>query len=181
MRCARGRSLVELVVIFGVIVVVVTMAVSLLRPAWSWWSVEQTMQRWVADMHAARYHALVKGVLVTICPSADGVRCTPFEGWGAGWLVFEDIDGDGRRDGLTEAVLRSRTSPVPWRQARLRATTTVAQYVMYTPQGRPRLSTGAFQAGRLEVCDGPSRMGVRVVMNAAGRWRWEKMGEGECE
>lgn len=176
----RGVSLVEVLVAVSLVMLFVAGAAGAVRSLWERWSLEQTAQMWISDMNAARYHAVAKSVVVTVCPSVDGEYCAPERGWAEGWIVFVDSDRDGRRAAPHEAMLRQRSSSRAWSRGRLRGTATLGRYVMYTPQGRPRMHTGAFQAGSLVVCEPEGRRGVRLVMNAAGRWRLEEMRAGEC-
>jgi type IV fimbrial biogenesis protein FimT len=59
------------------------------------------------DMQYARSEAIKQGTPVTICASWDGVTCLGWVWWGAGWIVFEDRNGNQVVD-PGEAVLRSQ-------------------------------------------------------------------------
>ncbi|UBQ04622.1 GspH/FimT family pseudopilin [Tepidimonas taiwanensis] len=175
-----GITLVEILAITALVAILVCSAAGMLQSLWRRWALQQAAQLWVSDMNAARYHAVAKSLLVTVCPSVDGQRCAPEQGWSVGWIVFEDGDGDGRRSVPHEVLLRQRPASRVWARSQLRGAVTVGRYVMYTPQGRSRLHTGAFQAGSLVACDDSGRFGMRLVMNAAGRWRQEALSAGEC-
>lgn len=64
----------------------------------------------VSDLQLARSEAVKRGNGVGICVSSSGSGCTidtTGNSWGAGWIVFDDVDGD-RALGTGESILRIR-------------------------------------------------------------------------
>ncbi|MFQ5610106.1 MAG: GspH/FimT family pseudopilin [Woeseiaceae bacterium] len=45
-------------------------------------------------VHVARKESIMRRRVVSICPSTDGLQCAPGRDWSAGWLMFENADGD---------------------------------------------------------------------------------------
>ena len=45
-------------------------------------------------IHVARKESIMRRRVVSICPSPDGEQCVPGRDWSAGWLMFENTDGD---------------------------------------------------------------------------------------
>ncbi|MDX1506877.1 MAG: GspH/FimT family pseudopilin [Woeseiaceae bacterium] len=45
-------------------------------------------------VHLARKESIMRRRVVSLCPSSDGLRCTPGRDWSAGWLMFENADRD---------------------------------------------------------------------------------------
>jgi type IV fimbrial biogenesis protein FimT len=45
-------------------------------------------------IHLARKESIMRRRVVSLCPSADGLRCEPGRDWSAGWLMFENSDRD---------------------------------------------------------------------------------------
>jgi type IV fimbrial biogenesis protein FimT len=49
------------------------------------------------SLSLARIAAASRHGEVAVCPSADQVHCDDSERWQAGWIVFQDLDHDGKR------------------------------------------------------------------------------------
>jgi len=45
-------------------------------------------------IHLARKESIMRRKVVSLCPSLDGLKCTPGRDWSAGWLMFENLDRD---------------------------------------------------------------------------------------
>lgn len=45
-------------------------------------------------IHLARKESIMRRRVVSICPSLDGLVCSPSRDWSAGWLMFENADKD---------------------------------------------------------------------------------------
>ena len=45
-------------------------------------------------IHLARKESIMRRKVVSLCPSLDGLECTPGRDWSAGWLMFENKDSD---------------------------------------------------------------------------------------
>lgn len=96
-RFARGITLIEL--IFTIAIGSILCAVSL--PALG--SLIQSGQSrsahnaLVATLNQARSTAASGRTDISICPSRDGVTCDNAIWWQHGWIVFEDVNGDGAR------------------------------------------------------------------------------------
>ena len=58
-------------------------------------------------IHLARKESIMRKRVVSLCPSVDGLQCSPGLDWSAGWLMFENSDKDSppRRD-PAEALLQ---------------------------------------------------------------------------
>ncbi|TSE18554.1 Type II transport protein GspH [Tepidimonas alkaliphilus] len=143
-------------------------------PAWQAWLARQRLERVATilqtDLALARSAALLRHRAVTLCPSVDRQRCTPTTDWSSGWLIFVDGNRDGRRQ-EDEAILRVQNEAA--RPHRLRFVATDGRYVLYLPNGRAYLASGAFQAGAWLICVHGHPDGERLVLNAVGRVRRE--------
>jgi type IV fimbrial biogenesis protein FimT len=110
LRRSRGLTLVELVAVIAVIGI----SLAALTPSWSGMvqrnRVTVAANQLLAHLRFARNEAVTRNRFVTLCPSVDGARCSQDpQGWHAGYLVFEDRDGNRRRD-EDERLLRSQHS-----------------------------------------------------------------------
>ena len=45
-------------------------------------------------VHSARMESIMRRLVVSLCPSADGRRCQLGTDWSAGWIMFENRDRD---------------------------------------------------------------------------------------
>lgn len=45
-------------------------------------------------IHLARKESIMRRKVVSLCPSADGLRCVPGTDWSQGWILFENADRD---------------------------------------------------------------------------------------
>jgi type IV fimbrial biogenesis protein FimT len=173
-RISTGYSWVEMSVVVAIVATMAVIGGPHLASSWERWRIAQAAQAWLGDVRFARHLAVTRGRPVTVCASADGHRCSGDDQWGSGWIVYEDADGDGVRDVEREPLLKVTHAPTAWQRADRRATKTVEKHITYTPVGRPRQANGAFQAGSLVLCAHGQTWGVRLTMNAAGRWRREE-------
>jgi type IV fimbrial biogenesis protein FimT len=133
-----------------------------------------------ASLVLARSEASKRNSRVVLCKSADGISCSPTGGWEQGWIVFHDANDDGKRD-PTERIV-SRVDPLP-RDMRLSGNLNVAKYISYAPTGETKLTSGAFQAGTITLCNASSKgeEARQIVLNAVGRPRVQKARVASCE
>jgi prepilin-type N-terminal cleavage/methylation domain-containing protein len=60
------------------------------------------------SLKLARVEAVMRSVIVSACPSSDGMGCSGNK-WEVGWIIFTDEVGDGAVDGIDE-VLRVKNA-----------------------------------------------------------------------
>ena len=46
------------------------------------------------SIHLARKESIMRRKVVSLCPSPDGLTCSPGRDWSAGWIMFENADRD---------------------------------------------------------------------------------------
>ena len=100
-----GLSLLELLVVLGLVGVLASLAVPSMGAVLLKRAVQQSAQALVADLRLARSEAVKRAHTVVICSSLDGQACSASAAWLEGWIVFADRDGDRRLDG-NEDLLR---------------------------------------------------------------------------
>jgi type IV fimbrial biogenesis protein FimT len=164
-HCARGRgfSLVELLVVMGIIALLAGLGWPGITRQRAEAAVRVATDRTMAALQTARQRALTTGRSVTVCPSADGRRC----GFGAaGWMLFENQPGgsDAIRD-AGEAVVQRWQMPAQVVAGGTRG------YASYQPQ------TSAASTVTLEVCHlRQPRVRRSVIISQTGRARVSRPG-----
>lgn len=126
----------------------------------------------VSVLNFARSEAITRGLRVTVCKSSDQTSCdTSGSGWEQGWIVFTDDNNDGDYDpsGTPAETLLGVHGEM---EGQLTATgnTPVANYISYVTSGQGQLTSGAFQAGTIQICDDRSgNFGRNLVIGSTGR------------
>ncbi|MFM7026515.1 MAG: GspH/FimT family pseudopilin [Limnohabitans sp.] len=171
-RMDEGFSLVEVLMTMALLVVLLGLAV----PGVSTWRSRHELQSVAEDvwnsLMLARSQALVHQQRVVMCPAAPDNNCDAQGQWMLGWRVFVDNDHDGQR-GARELVLQSR-GVLP-HAVRLQGNSTVSRGVRYGPDG-----LGDGLGGTFSLCSVATREGWKVIINAIGRPRMEKMEVPDC-
>jgi type IV fimbrial biogenesis protein FimT len=102
-----GFTLIETIIAVAIMAILVTVA----APSFTQWiaSIRVTGQAndLFSDLLLARSEAVKRDVQVAICASTNGTDCDGAD-WSAGWVVIVDADGDGKKDGATDASLLKR-------------------------------------------------------------------------
>lgn len=176
----RGWTLLEMLGALAVLGLLLSLAAPALGDLRAGQQLQAQAQALLDTLHWARSEAIVRQRRVTVCPALDARRCDPQGRWELGWLVFEDLTVNGRRD-EHEALLQHHPGP----QGRIagvqgRGNSGVETHISYTAQGRSQQPSGAFQAGTLRLCRGGDAPGWALVVNALGRVRLEKLPAGNC-
>ncbi len=169
-RAAAGWTLVEAMIALALVGLTASLAV----PAYGEWIANYRLashaERLAGSLALARSEAVKRGHRVNLCPAPDGLRCDDGASWDAGWLVYVDVDRDGRV-GDDEPVLRAERAADAG--IHVRANRPVDDYVSFTSLGSARLLGGGLQMGTFTVC----RRGLparKVVLANSGRVRLEK-------
>lgn len=167
----RGFSLVELMVVFAILGLLLSLSVPSIGTVLETQRVRSASNRLLSDLHLVRSEAIKRNGRVALCKSSDARQCTTVGGWEQGWLVFHDQNNNGQVD-TGEGIVQQRAGALSG--VRLRGNSPVASYVSYTASGVPRLVSGAFQAGTLTVCpQSPDASATvrRIIIGAPGRPR----------
>ena len=162
-RLPHGFTLTELMICLALLAVLLGLAVPAFVSIIERVRVINSFHALTASLMSARMAAVALGSPVTVCPSADGLRCRDDLVWDEGWLVYHDPARAGQPTGA-EAVLLHESGPG-------------AGIMIRSTQGRHRVryQPSGWSGGNnltLRVCVGPlPRHAGDVIVNLAGRPR----------
>ncbi len=159
----RGYTLMELVVATAVLAILIQLAVPPISRLLSEWQRDHATRAITDHLALARSEAIRWSQRVVMCSSADGLRCSPSSNreWKSGWLVFQDLDGNGQFNRSDKLVAVSQgTSGIQ----SIRGNALLQRFV-FMPTGM--MASGM---GTLEIVP---TMGTsqRIIVNRIGRVR----------
>lgn len=104
---AAGFTLVELVVVCTIVGILLAVGVPSFKYVTTSNRVSAEVNGLLGDLQFARSEAIKQGQTISLCPTNDGANClTTSSDWETGWLVFLDVNGNGKIDNATDQVLR---------------------------------------------------------------------------
>ena len=172
-RGAHGWTQAELLVAMAIGAMLLTLALPHYRTWLAAYELRNAAEQLAAGMAVARSEAIKRGHRVNLCKSADRRHCADSGSWDAGWVLYADLNVDGRVDD-DEPLLRSDGPVRPG--IRVVANRPLDDYVSYTSLGHARLLDGALQMGSFRVCRA-GQAAWKVVLANSGRVRLERTGE----
>jgi len=105
---ARGFSLTELMVTVAIASIFMGVAAPSLTSVFRGNRIIGEASSLVSDMQFARAEAIQRGSAVSLCPSSNGTTCLTTNTWHSGWIVFNDVNGNGIFDSSVDTALRVR-------------------------------------------------------------------------
>jgi type IV fimbrial biogenesis protein FimT len=177
MNKAHGFTLIELLVTIAVGAILLMVAV----PNYITFVLNGRMAAqsndFLSALQLARSEAVKRGVLVSVCKSADGATCTTAGTWAQGWIVFTDASTVGTLDG-TDFLIRS--FPAVSGGSTLVGGANVANFVSYRLTGDTSLTAGA--NGLVSLCPiAPAGVAGRdIQISASGRARVQNPPAAAC-
>ncbi|QOW25345.1 GspH/FimT family pseudopilin [Lysobacter sp. H23M47] len=169
---ARGLTLLELLVAIAVMGVMLGVGVPSFQSLQRRMRADTTFHMITSALATARATAVTRGVPVSLCPSADGLRCDRHTAWEKGWIVFEDADR-ASQPAADSAVMQRFGSLKGGVVLRSTAGRTLLRF---QPSG---MSAGSNLSLRL-CSEGDSTYLGSVVVNNAGRARTERKENESC-
>jgi type IV fimbrial biogenesis protein FimT len=91
---ARGYSLLELLMTIALAAVILALGVPSFAKLGARQKQAVEINALFHAVHLARKESIMRKKVVAICPSFDGLRCTPGRDWSGGFLMFQNTDRD---------------------------------------------------------------------------------------
>jgi len=167
-RRVRGVTLIEVMVVVGIVAILAMMAAPNFRAMIERNQINSAANELMMGLQLVRSEAIRLNSTVTLCRSANGTACGSPAGWESGWIVFHDRDGDGSVTPAqagppavaADAVLRTWGALGP--RLTLRGSADVAQRVSYNALGQAQLAIT--NSHHLIVCHNNQLLQARAIV-----------------
>jgi type IV fimbrial biogenesis protein FimT len=106
----KGFTIVELLVVFSIAALLVTVAVPSMNYLVSSNRLIASINALVSNLQFARSEAVKRSSIITLCISSTGAQCVNSGDWEQGWIVFIDADADGSVDAGVDTILRVQSA-----------------------------------------------------------------------
>lgn len=121
----------------------------------------------VTSLNFARSEAIKRNLRVSLCKSTTGSSCATSNNWAQGWIIFTDRNNNGTYESSNTLLRVQANKP---NTTTMVGEATIADHISYKATGQSQLSSGAFQAGIIKICDERiGNVGINVVLNSVGR------------
>lgn len=174
-----GATLLELMLVLAVSAIVLAIGIPSFISIATSSRLASATNSMVASLHLARSEAIKRNSRTVLCPSASGTACADSGGWQQGWLVFHDANNNASLDAGEAVILNQAGMPAGYRMT---GQLSSSNYISYTPTGAAEKINGAFQAGKLTVCEAiESTVSARqIVISKTGRPRTARVMLASC-
>lgn len=177
--CA-GFTLIELLVVVALVAILQSLAAPALAGFVNSTRLTTAVNSLFSSLLLARSEAIKRNSRAVVCKSsAAGDACIKTGGWEQGWIVFHDANNNTLLD-AGEAVVSRMPALAP--SLRFTGNDPLVNYVSFTPMGKTKYPSGAFQAGTLTVCqESAGSVDARlIVISSTGRPRTERTTVNRC-
>ena len=170
---AAAFTLVELVVALAIAGLLAVLAMPAFHDWLGAYQLANHAKHLAETMTRARTEAVRRGHRVNLCKASGPGNCADQGTWTAGFLVFVDVNRNGKVDDNEPVLEVGGAAP---RGITVTANRPLDDYVSYTNLGQARLLNGALQMGTFTVCRS-RQWALHVVLANSGRVRIEKTGD----
>jgi type IV fimbrial biogenesis protein FimT len=162
-RASRGFTLPELLVVLGLVALLLSQLPPDLSAATRHNQLYATALTFSQQLQLARNSAIQRNSRITLCKSDNPTQCNSDANWEDGWILFENLDGDGRID--PDDTILQRHHPLPT-GITLRGVGNFKNRVTYRPTG------DSTSFGRLVLCEQGQLDGSQALyISSTGRIR----------
>jgi len=154
-----GFTLVELLIVLGIIVALIGFAV----PGWQGQiiakQVDTASSRLLHHLSLARNVSIQTGLSVLVCPASSNLTCGPGSSWSGGWFGFIDKDLDRQYDAEEKIIFAASSPPgvdIYWR---------IPNWIRFRPDGE------AWPNGHFRFCSRSDEYARTVIVHLTGRAR----------
>ena len=92
----QGFTIIELMITVAVVAIVAAFGIPSFNDVVAKNRIVSSINEFHQGLRLARMEAVKRNANVVFCASSDHASCTG--GWGSGWLIYQDADGDGGVD-----------------------------------------------------------------------------------
>ena len=158
---ARGYSLLELMMTIALAALILTLGLPSFAKLGARQKQAVEINALFHAVHLARKESVMRKKVVSICPSFDGLRCTPGPDWSGGFLMFQNTDRD-------EPPQVDDAEPVLYRHQAGETVDIVGNRRGFTLRATVKRATN----GTIVVCDRAGRIPPKaLVISYTGRPR----------
>ena len=166
-----GFTLPELLVVLALFAILMTQLIPDLSAATQQNRLYAIANAFSQQLQLTRNTAIQRNQKISLCKSDSGTQCSTSTQWEAGWILFENLDGDGRVDSV-DPILQ-RYNPLP-HGITLRGVGNFKNRITYKPTG------DSTSFSRLLFCDQNQLTGSQVIyISSTGRIRIAKDDDGD--
>ena len=168
----KGMSLLELLVTLGILSVLLGLSMPDIKELVQSVSADTTLRKLATAIQLSKTTAITNRTTVTLCRSADGLKCGG--NWQDGVLIFTDRNRD-RTINEDDRLVRHVTFPNSKGHIRFRAFQN-KQYLQLTSLGVTHSQNGNFT-----YCpfSGDSRLARQLIVNRTARLRFAQDNDGD--
>ncbi len=159
----QGFTLPELLVTLTLMFILLSQLIPNLSASTSHNTLYSAATDFTQQLQLARNSAIQRNRKVTLCKSDLESQCNTAAEWESGWILFENLDGDGRIDSGDTILHRHNSLP---ELVTLRGVGNFKNRITYTPTG------DSTSFSRLVLCEQNQLVGSQLIyINSTGRIR----------
>jgi len=164
-----GFTLIELMVTVAVAAIILMVAIPSFKEMIDNNRLVTQTNAFTTSLATARSEAIQRALQVTVCKSTDGINCVTTGNWEQGWVVFEDVNGDG--DNAGDDLIRV-FSALP-SGFTIRTIGNFSNWIAYSRTGMGSGNSGTGVSGTFRVCtaDAVTTKSRAIDINPTGRAR----------